>query len=87
MRALPLPLLTAAVLASASLLNAQDTKSKNKTPAPAPHPIIERTPARPLFKRGGEFSFSECQFPFRNRERAGELMIIQIRPVRGVYGV
>ena len=53
MRALPLPLLTAAVLASASLLNAQDTKSKNKTPSP--DRIIERSPDVRIFMRGGEF--------------------------------
>jgi len=55
MRALPLPLLTAAVLASASLLNAQDTKSKDKTPAPSADRIIERSPDVRIFMRGGEF--------------------------------
>lgn len=55
MRALPLPLLTAAVLASASLLNAQDTKSKDKTPSPSADRIIERSPDVRVFMRGGEF--------------------------------
>jgi hypothetical protein len=54
MRALPLPLLTAAVLASASVLTAQDTKSKNKTPAPD-RVTIERSPDVRIFMRGGEF--------------------------------
>ena len=53
MRALPLPLLTAAVLASASLLTAQDTKSKDKTPSP--DRIIERAPDVRVFLRGREF--------------------------------
>jgi len=54
MRALPLPLLTAAVLASASALTAQDTKSKDKTPSPD-RVIIERSPDVRVLLRGGEF--------------------------------
>jgi len=53
MRALPLPLLTAAMLASASALTAQDTKSKDKTPAPD-RVIIERSPDVRVFMRDVE---------------------------------
>ena len=54
MRALPLPLLTVAMLTSASALTAQDAKSKDKTPAPD-RVIIERSPDVRFFMRGNEF--------------------------------
>lgn len=53
MRALPLPLFTAAVLASASALTAQDTKSKDKSPSPD-RVVIERTPNVRVFMRDVE---------------------------------
>lgn len=54
MRALPLPLLTAAILASASALPAQGG-SKDKTPAPSPdRATIERSPEVRFFMRGND---------------------------------
>ena len=52
MRALPLPLLTAALLATASTLPAQGSTSKDKTPSPD-RVIIERSPEVRVFTRAG----------------------------------
>ena len=58
MRAFPLPLLTAAMLATASTLPAQGSTSKDKTPSPD-RVIIERSPDVRIFMRDVEVGGSK----------------------------